>query len=166
MRTYGAWGVGGLAPIAVAALMVTVRGHLDTANMALVLTAVVVAVAAAFGRSAAAVAAITAAASFDFFLTRPYLSLAIDSRDDVETALLYFHAVGLFVGTVAARARERSAALAVRRADLGRIHRLAELVVTGADPVEVTEAATEELTNLMGLRSCRFQRAPAIRPAQ
>jgi K+-sensing histidine kinase KdpD len=146
-------------PIGVAALMVPVREHIAPANSALVLTAAIVCVAAAFGRVAAASAAVTAAASFDFFLTRPYLSLAIDSRDDVETAVLLL-VIGLTVGTVASHARERGEALADRRNDLARIHRVAELVARGVDPVEVTEAATTEITRLLGLRSCRYMSGP------
>ena len=49
---------------------------------------VVVAVAALGGRMAGIVTALAAVASFDFFHTRPYLSMAIDSREDVETTVL------------------------------------------------------------------------------
>ena len=48
---------------------------------------VVVAVAALGGRAAGIVTALAAVASFDFFHTQPYLSLAIDSRDDIETTV-------------------------------------------------------------------------------
>jgi K+-sensing histidine kinase KdpD len=41
---------------------------------------------------------------FDFFLVRPYLSMEIESADDIEAALLLL-GVGLLVGQVASRGR-------------------------------------------------------------
>ena len=66
----------------------------------LVLVVVVVVAAVTGGRVAGAVAAITAALSFDFFHTTPYLSLTMDSSDDVETTVLLL-IVGVVVGTIA-----------------------------------------------------------------
>src|SRR5437588_9726283 len=81
--------LGGLVPIAVASALVAVRGHVASANVALLLGVVVVVAGSFGGRAAGAVAALTAAASYDFFHTKPYLSLLIHDADDVEmTALL------------------------------------------------------------------------------
>ena len=65
------------APIAVAAALIPWRDQLDTADNALFLVVVIVAVASTGRRLAAAVAAIVSALSFDFFLTRPYYSFRI-----------------------------------------------------------------------------------------
>ena len=65
---------------------------------------VVVAVAALGGRAAGIVTALAAVVSFDFFHTEPYLSLAIDSRDDIETTVLLLVAAVL-VGTIASAGR-------------------------------------------------------------
>ena len=92
--------IGGAAPIAVAAALVSLRDHMLNANVALVLVLVVVLAAVGGGRSAGAVAAVSAALSFNFFHTVPYLTLEIDSADDVETTLLLL-AVGLAVGQLA-----------------------------------------------------------------
>ena len=92
--------LGGAAPIVVAAALVALRDHLLNANVALVLVLVVVLAAVGGGRSAGAVAAVSAALSFNFFHTVPYLTLEIDSADDVETTLLLL-AVGLAVGQLA-----------------------------------------------------------------
>ena len=108
--------MGGLAPIVVAGALVGVRGEILASTVALLLMVVVVAVAAVGGRAGGAAAAITAALSFDFFHTRPYLSLSIVSRDDVETAALLLVA-GLIVGTMAGRsgrARQSAAASSSR----------------------------------------------------
>ena len=68
--------------------MAAFRAIFDTTNAALVLMIVVVAVAALGGRVAGVVTALAAVVSFDFFHTEPYLSLTIDSRDDIETTVL------------------------------------------------------------------------------
>ena len=92
--------VGVPAAVGVAALMATARSFFGTTNAALVLVIVVVAVAALGGRVVGIVTALAAVVSFDFFHTEPYLSLAIDSRDDIETTVLLLIA-GVFVGTIA-----------------------------------------------------------------
>ncbi len=78
------------------------------ANVALVLVLVVVLAAIGGGREAGAVAAVSAALSFDFFHTVPYLTLQIDSGDDVETTLLLL-GVGLAVGHLGVDARQAGA---------------------------------------------------------
>jgi hypothetical protein len=154
-------GVGGLAAIGVASVLVALRGVMLNANVAIVLVLVVVLVAAAGGRRAGAVTAVVAALSFDFFHTRPYLQLRIASRDDVETTLLLL-AVGLVVGTVTARARREKGAAAASRSEIRRIYRVAELAATGDEPSDIILAAQAELTALLGLRDCRFEAPPFV----
>ena len=108
------------------------RDHLLNANVALVLVLVVVLAAVGGGRSAGAVAAVSAALSFNFFHTVPYLTLEIDSADDVETTLLLL-AVGLAVGQLASYAPPPAAAAArVSSDEIRRIHRVA----ASASPVD------------------------------
>lgn len=156
---WSAIGVAAIAPIVVAMVLVAVRDDVINANIALVLMAVVVLVAAGGGRAAGMVAAVSAAVSFDFFHTEPYLSLTIDSQDDVETVLILL-AVGLVVGTVAARARASRAAHEAGKAEIARIHDLAERVARGTDAGAVIEAAQVHLRELLGLRGCRFEAPP------
>ena len=80
------------------------RDNTPSVNIGLVLVVVVVVVAVAGGRLPGAVAAVTAAVAFDFFYTRPYLRLTIDSRDDVETTVLL-----LVVGLVGRARRDATA---------------------------------------------------------
>ncbi len=154
-----AMAMGGLAPIAVAGVLVGVRGEILASTVALLLMIVVVAVAALGGRAAGAVAAITAAFSFDFFHTRPYLSLSIVSRDDIETAALLLVA-GLIVGTLAGRNSRARESAAASRSEIRRIHRLAELVAAGENPIDVISACQAELIALLDLRTCRFEAPP------
>jgi Domain of unknown function (DUF4118)/Transcriptional regulatory protein, C terminal len=156
----GFWiGIGGIAPIIVAMLLVGLGDVMRNANVAIVLTLVVVAVAAGGGRETGIVAAVSAALSFNFFHTRPYLKLTIASGDDVETTLLLL-AVGLAVGQLAARERRARRFAQSSRGEIQRIHRVADSAATGDDPGDVILAAQAELTDLLRLRTCRFEAPP------
>jgi hypothetical protein len=152
-------GVGGLLPIVVAMLLVGLRDVMLNANVAIVLTLVVVAVAAAGGRQAGVVAAVSSALSFDFFHTRPYLQLRIASGDDVETTLLLL-AVGVAVGHLASRERRARRFARASSGEIKRIHRIAESAAKGDDSADVILAAQCELTELLRLRDCRFEAPP------
>ncbi len=151
--------IGGLAPLALGAFLVGLRDGLAPSTVALVLVVIVVLAAVAGGRSAGVVAAVSAALTFDFFFTRPFLSLTIDSPDDVETTVLLL-VVGLVVGATASRGRRARDDAGTARAELRRVHRLAEAAATGARPAEVIALAQSELADLLGLRSCRFEAPP------
>ena len=146
-------------PLVVAVALVPLRDEMVNANVALALMVAVVAGAALGGRLAGAVAAISSALCYDFLHTRPYLSLRITSRDDVETTLLLLLA-GLIVGTVAWRALQDRASAEAGRRELRRIHRLAGQVASGEDPADVILAAEVELTGLLDLAGCRFEAPP------
>src|SRR4051812_2928890 len=122
--------VGVPAAIGVGAFLAMFRSVFDSTNAALVLMIVVVAVAALGGRAAGIVTSLAAVASFDFFHTKPYLSLAIDSRDDVETTVLLLMAAVL-VGTIAAHGRSARRREGSANAEIRRIHRVAEAAASG-----------------------------------
>src|SRR5262245_6486082 len=115
--------LGALLPIAVAALLVGVRGEIESANIALILVLTVVVAAVTGGWRAGAIAAVVSALSFDFFHTRPYLRLTIDSQDDVETTVLLL-IVGVAVGFIASRARTARMEVEAGRAEIRSIHRV------------------------------------------
>lgn len=152
-------GLGGLAPIAVAMALVPLRGVMLNTNVALVLVTVVVVAAAAGGRQAGASSAVTAALSFDFFHTRPYLQLRMTSADDIETTVLLL-VVGLLVGHLAAKGRRARSSAETRRGEIRRMYRIAELAAGGEDVSDVVMAAEAELTELLHLQSCRFEAPP------
>jgi hypothetical protein len=151
-----AYALGGLLPIAVAAAMVGVRGEIDSTNVALVLVFVVVGTAAFGGRGPAALSAVVAAISYEFFFTRPFNSLRIDSADDVETTLILL-AIGLAVGQLAVHARRTRRDVSRGRDELASMRRMAERVAAGAHDQELIDVAIDELTELMSLVSCRFE---------
>lgn len=151
------------APVAVAAALIPLRSPVDNTNIALVLVAVVVAVAATGGRLAGAIGAVSAAVSFDFFFTRPFGSLTITRRSDVETAVLLL-VVGLIVGELSARNSRHRVHADESQGDIARLHAVAGMVSTGAHPEQVIIAVRNELQSLLRLRSCTFTRNFATRP--
>jgi len=76
------------APLALAAILVPFRGSFPNTDAALAMILVVVAVAANGYRLAGILAAVSAAAWFDFFLTQPYERFTITRRADIETTVL------------------------------------------------------------------------------
>jgi K+-sensing histidine kinase KdpD len=149
------------APVIVAALLIPGRGHLNAANNALILVVAVVAVAANGNRLAAAVAALSAAISFDFFLTAPYYSLRIAHRDDVISDALLL-VVGLVVGDLAARGRAHRTSSDQRSNEVESMHAMTELVAEGEESGFVAIVAAGELRDLLHLRDCRFTRGPEV----
>lgn len=147
-------GVG--APLVVAAALVPFRTDLSRTNAALILVVVVVAVAALGSRTAGVVAALSAAAWYDFFLTRPYETFDISASGDVETAVLLL-VVGLIVAQLAARARRLEVVAVTDAAHLDRIHRMAALAQSANSADTVVDHVRRELTELLGLSACRFE---------
>jgi K+-sensing histidine kinase KdpD len=151
------WIAAVIVPIAVALLLVPSRGHLGPADDALVLVVVTVAIASWGNRGAAALAALVAAASFDFLLTRPYGSFRISRPDDITTEVL-FVAVGLLVGELAARGRQHQRAAARGHLEISRLHDLGQRIAGGEEPEFVLMAVANELRELLNLQDCRFVR--------
>ncbi|HEY3724719.1 MAG TPA: DUF4118 domain-containing protein [Acidimicrobiia bacterium] len=151
--------VGGFGPIVVALLLVPVRTHLHNANLALILVLVVVIAAIIGGRWAGALAAIVATLAFDFFLTRPYLSLKIETSNDLETALILL-VVGLLVGEVASRGRRSQRGRERAGEAISRVHRVADLIARGTAVDAVVAAVTGELRELLSLQDCWLEFRP------
>jgi hypothetical protein len=149
------WLVPVLAPIAAALALIPARGHLQTADDALVLVLVTVAIASRGRRWGAALCALVSAISFDFFLTRPYQSFRISGNRDLTTELLFL-VVGLLVGELAVRGQRHRRAAAEGRLDLNRIHDMAERIAGGEEPDFVLMAVAAELRELLSLQDCRF----------
>ncbi|WP_406339237.1 DUF4118 domain-containing protein [Streptomyces sp. NBC_00649] len=149
--------VAGLAgPFLVALALVPFRTGLSQTNAALVLVVVVVAIAAVGSRVAGALAALSAAAWFDFFLTRPYRTFDINASDDIETAVLLL-IVGLIVSQLAAHARSLEVITVTDAAYLARIHATADLAQSAKSSDTVVDHVRHQLTELLGLRACRFE---------
>ena len=144
-----------IAIILVAGTLVGVRDTLGTTNIALILVALVVAAAAFGGRIAGVTAALVAAISFNFFHTRPYLTLRVTDREDVITVALLL-ILGLAVGELALL-RQRTRREGVTQA--AGAHRLESVVAMLASDATVDDtwiAVRDGIVQELGLRSARF----------
>ncbi|KOY53673.1 DUF4118 domain-containing protein [Streptomyces sp. XY332] len=145
-----------VTPFLVALALVPFRTDLSATNEALIMVVAVVAVAASGTRAAGGLAALSAAAWYDFFLTMPYQQFTISDRDEIQTAVLLL-VVGLIVGQLAVRARTLHAAVVTDAAHLSSLEGAARLAEDGAPPDAVVEHVRRELVGLLRLRGCRFE---------
>lgn len=155
-RGWTALAAGLLGPLATALILVPFRTDLSHTNAALILVVVVVAVAALGSRTAGALAALSATAWFDFFLTRPYQGFGMTDSTDIGTAALLL-VVGLIVSQLAARARRLEVITVTDAGYLARIHETADLAGSSTSPDAVVDHVRGQLIELLGLRACRFE---------
>ena len=144
------------APLALAAVLVPFRGSFANTDAALAMLLVVVAVAANGDRLAGVLAAVSTAVWFDFFLTRPYERFTITRRTDIETTVLLL-VIGVAVTEIAVWGR-RHYAIASRRAGyLDGINNAARAVAAGGSAPALIDQVSDQLVQLLSLRSCIFQ---------
>jgi hypothetical protein len=145
-----------LVPAAVAALLVPWRDSLPGADEALVMVLAVVAVAANGNRLAGVVAALSAGAWFDVLLTRPYGRFLIADRADVETTVLLL-VVGVAVSELAVWGRRQQAEASRQAGFVAGIQEAVDAVTDDNDSAGLAiDKACRQLTQLLSLRSCRF----------
>jgi K+-sensing histidine kinase KdpD len=153
------WAVGAfVASLLIGLLVEPFRGTIGLENVVIMYLLVVVAAAAIGGRAAGIVAAVSAALAYDFFLTSPYHTLAIDSLAQVITVVLLL-ATGVVV-SIGGRVRRRSAAAAEAHAEAIRLlHQLTQAAAAGG---AVDRVAAEGLRELLGARRVSvLHRSPA-----
>jgi K+-sensing histidine kinase KdpD len=144
------------APLALAAILVPFRASFPNTDAALAMLLVVVAVAANGYRLAGVLASLSAAAWFDFFLTRPYERFTITGRTDIETTVLLL-VIGVAVTELAVWGRRQHATASRRAGYLDGINAAAESAAAGGAAPALIEQVTRQLTQLLSLKSCRFQ---------
>jgi len=103
---------GALGSMALAIALIPLRAQVAASNLAFVFMAFTIIVAELGGRAAALVTALISAMSLNFFLTEPYLTLAISKTDDV-IAFFALAACGL-IAAAFGRRRERLSDVADR----------------------------------------------------
>ena len=144
------------APLAAAAVLLPFRASWPNTNVALLLVVAVVGVAAIGNRAAGALAAVSAAAWFDFFFTLPYYRFTIRGPADVTTAVLLL-LTGVAVSQLAARARRLKVITITDAGYLAQIHETAAMGQTARSPDAVIDHVREQLTSLLDLSACRFE---------
>lgn len=145
-----------LATFTIAAFLVLIRGSVDQSVIVLLLATVVSACGLLGGRRAGVAAAIMAALSFNFFFTKPYLSLRIHDADDVLTTFTLL-VVGLIGGFAAEVLGRRRAQVEDVGSELQSIARVVDLVSDGDEAEDVELAVRAELLSLLHLVDCRFE---------
>jgi hypothetical protein len=158
-RQLAGMALGGLTTLLLAALLVPLREHVASANLALALVLPVLLAAVEGGRLAGVASAVVAAASFDFFLTKPYTSLKIDDRNDIET-MVVLAIVALVIAEIGTRARLAHRRSRAARDEVDRVYRVAELAAHGAPPDEVVSSVCAELIALFDLDDCTYEPFP------
>ena len=157
------------APVAAAAILLPFRAGWSNTNVAMLLVVVVVGVAAIGNRVAGGLAAVSAAAWFDFFFTLPYYRFTIRSSADITTAVLLL-VVGVAVSQLAARARRLQVIAITDAGYLAQIQQTVSLTQTARSPDAVADHVREQLIGLLGLEGCRFEygsllgRPPRLEP--
>jgi len=150
-----------VGPIAAAS---GVREVLANTSAALMLVLVVVAVGVAGDRVAGVLAAVSAAAAFDFFLTVPYYGFAIFDRDDIETAVLLL-AIGIAVTEIAQWGRRHQGRSDRREGYLSGVAHAAQMAAQGSSRAELIATIERMITEVLDLDDCRFEEPPAATAA-
>lgn len=148
--------LGSIVVLSVALLLAPVRDALGLANVALILTLVVVGAATIGGRIAGVVTAVVGALGFNAIHARPYGTLRIDRPEDLLTCVLMV-VVGVAVGQVAHTAAERGRRAASDRTGMGHVHALRDLVASRAPSHELLARSGQCLSDQLRLRSWTFQ---------
>lgn len=149
-----------LAPLATAAVLSTARDSVTAATSVLVLVVWVVGAAATGDRLAGVLAALSAGAWFDFFLTEPYQRFTIADADDVEAAVLLV-VIGLGVSEVAQWGYRQQRQAARRSGYLDGVLGAARAVAEGSVPrASLVEVVARQITEVLGADGCRYVDGP------
>jgi hypothetical protein len=157
------------APVAAAAILLPFRTSWSNTNVAMLLVVVIVGVAAIGNRVAGGLAAVSAAAWFDFFFTLPYYRFTIRTSADITTAVLLL-VVGVAVSQLAARARRLQVIAITDAGYLAQIQQTVSLTQTARSPDAVADHVRKQLIGLLDLEGCRFEygsllgRPPRLEP--
>jgi hypothetical protein len=159
--------VGFVAPLVLTVVLVPFRGSFANTDAALALILVVVAVAAAGYRAAGVLAAISAAAWYDFFLTKPYEEFSITRAADIETTVLLL-VIGIAVTEISVWGHRQRMVASRRSGYLDGINDAARAVAAGDSPSVLANRVAARLVEFLGLRSSVFEygRAGLGRPGR
>ncbi len=161
LHTYRGWVVAlaAVVPLLVCWLLSLVGDSVANTTAAIGLVLLVVAAAATGSRLAGIVAALVAAAGFDFFLTEPVHTLRITDRTDVETAVLLL-VVGAAVSELAIWGRRQQARASREQGYLDGMLGTASAVAAGDwAPDELIDLVRAQIVALLRVDDCRFDPA-------
>jgi K+-sensing histidine kinase KdpD len=149
-----------LAPLLTCAILSTVRDDVTAATSVLILVVWVIAAAATGDRLAGVLAAISAGAWFDFFLTEPYLRFTIADADDIEATVLLV-VISLAVTEVALWGYRQQKEAFRRSGYLDGVLVAARAVAEGNMPTAaVADVVARQIADVLAADSCRYIEAP------
>ncbi len=148
-------GAAGLA-IVLGAALVPLRSSLGPTNVALLMTTLVVVAAVAGGRIAGVATAVAAAVTFNFFFTKPYLTLRVGNSHDIVTIVLIV-LIGLAVGQLTSVRAQRTSEVRDHVNALHGLEAVSAAVSAGVEPREVVATIHRELVDGAGLSDARFE---------
>src|SRR6478752_4479866 len=144
------------APLVACGILALFRDSIANTNAARVLVLLVVAAASTGIRPAGIVAALVAAAGFDYFLTEPYNALTITDRADIETAVLLL-LVGTAVTEVALWGRRQQARASREQGYLDGVLGTAATVAAGRSSTgELIDQVCQQIVGILQIDSCHF----------
>ena len=145
-----------VVPFLGCALLAATGRPVPDASAVVGLALLIVAASATGLRSAGLCASVSSAVGFDYFLTRPYESLAIHDAEDVQVAVLLL-LVGLAVNELALWGQRQRAELGRERGYLDGVMATAESVAaTDGDPLHVTAAVAARIRDVLRVDSCEY----------
>jgi K+-sensing histidine kinase KdpD len=151
-------------PLLCCAVLAPFRYSVTTAAAVLVLVLIVVAAAATGDRAAGIVAALSAGAGFDVFLTQPYLRLTIHDPNDVEITVLLV-LVGVSVTEIALWCRRQQARASRRTGYLEGVFGTSSIIaLQGASPEALTSHVAHQIAQILDIDECRFFQGPGPAP--
>jgi K+-sensing histidine kinase KdpD len=149
-----------LAPLLTCAILSTVRDQVTAATSVLVLVVWVVAAAATGDRLAGVLAALSAGAWFDFFLTEPYLRFTIADADDIEATVLLI-IISLAVTEVALWGYRQQKRASRRSGYLDGVLGAARAVAEGNMPADAAiDVVAHHISDVLGADNCRYVEGP------
>ena len=153
-----------LTPLLTCLVLSAFRDHVSQGNAVLVLVLLVVAAAASGDRFAGLLAALSSAASFEFFLTEPYDTFKVDKSEDlVLTVLLLL--IGAAVTEVALWGRRQQQRAGERAGYLTGVLRVGDAVALhDQEPDALRTCVAEQIKELLGVAACRFAPGPGHDP--
>jgi K+-sensing histidine kinase KdpD len=153
-----------VAPLLCCAVLAAFRESITTATAALVLVLLVVAAAATGDRLAGMVAALSAGAFFDVFLTQPYLALAIKDPNDIEVTVLLV-VVGLAVTEIALWGRRQQARGSRRAGYLDGVFVTSKIIaVRETSTTDLISHVAAQIVEILDIDECRFVRGAGPGP--
>jgi two-component system sensor histidine kinase KdpD len=147
------------------------RDQFAKGQWALLYLLAILLVASVAGPGPALLAAILAFFAWNFFFLPPYHTLEIRDPKD-WLALVAFLVVGVIVGALAGRMRDREAAARAREQETAALNRLSAAIVSQTSTEHMAETCLSQIVDLLGARSAalyversgslsRYREAPA-----